>query len=100
MNNEVVDLSKTVLNHNDFKLVVSNEDKEELLLEKFNSLVSYFSMNENRFELTGLNSSMRKFFHEKCDSIGLYHWTKDSILFISNRSIDEDNYKILLIEMV
>ncbi|RNA02274.1 ISXO2-like domain-containing [Brachionus plicatilis] len=84
---EVVDLYKTVLNHNDFKLIASNKDKEELLLEKFNSLVNYFSMNENRFELTGLNSSIRKFFHEKCGSIGLYHWTKGSTLFFSNSKL-------------
>ncbi|CAF1085925.1 unnamed protein product [Brachionus calyciflorus] len=37
--NDIEDLSKTVLSHIEFKLEINNDETEELLLEKFNSLI-------------------------------------------------------------
>ncbi|CAF1101621.1 unnamed protein product [Brachionus calyciflorus] len=88
-----IEIDESLVAKTKYNKGITNEDKEEILLEKFADLVNYFSLNKNCFQVPNLNSISRKFFHEKCAVQGLYHWTKESTLFISNREIDEDYYK-------
>jgi hypothetical protein len=72
----------------------SDEKSDEELLKKIEKILNVLSKNERCFEIKDLNKHQRHLVHNLVENrkLGLFHFTKRGILFLSNCESDRATY--------